>query len=356
MSDLKLSVIVPVYNGAAYLERLITSIAHQNFSSMELILVDDGSTDDTWKLCGKFAEMYPWIAPFHTDNYGVSHARNEGIRHASGQWVHFMDADDTLAEGMYQCFAEVTEKYAADLIVCGCLRGQEKSETYTICEPEKSELLEYTAIQHTLQNLVMEQRYWLLDYIWNKWFRRDLIQTNNLSFSENMSLGEDFVFNCGYIQNVRKIYTVSKPFYEYRIQPEGLVSRFREAPWAERNRLYRAHRTLFRKMNLNSCADTRLIRQQAGQIIFGDIRTIEAENCPYTIKEKVQYIAKMLETDQYYLLRIYLRDQKHPAFQFYYWICSLKNAGWITAVIMLENRIRKLMAAFKKGVTKWTAE
>ena len=98
MAD-KISVIVPVYNVEAYLERCVESILHQTYTNFELILINDGSTDSSGQICNHLASQYENIKVYHIENAGVSNARNMGIQLATGSWVTFIDSDDFVTKG-----------------------------------------------------------------------------------------------------------------------------------------------------------------------------------------------------------------------------------------------------------------
>ena len=115
----KVSVIVPVYQAAAYLDRCVTSLLGQTLTDLEIILVDDGSTDGSGRLCDDFARREPRVRTVHQENGGVCAARNAGIRMAGGAYVGFVDADDYVLPEMYQQLYAAAAAYDADLVLSG---------------------------------------------------------------------------------------------------------------------------------------------------------------------------------------------------------------------------------------------
>ena len=101
-----LSVIIPVYNGERYLQRMITMLEKQTFQNFEVLFIDDGSTDNTYQLCRQYAKSNPYINVVHVENQGVSHARNIGIEAAKGEWIQFIDVDDIIHQDMFLTFYE----------------------------------------------------------------------------------------------------------------------------------------------------------------------------------------------------------------------------------------------------------
>ncbi|MDY2936703.1 MAG: glycosyltransferase [Fusicatenibacter sp.] len=341
-----LSVIVPIYNGEHFLQQLISSIILQKMSGLELILVDDGSTDQTLTICREFEKSYEWIKVFHTENMGVSHARNVGLRHAKGKWIHFVDSDDHILPGMYTRFVQMAEHGIEnpDVLVCGCIRITANNGEKTSCGPERTGIVTDVNIPKLFDHMSMERRYYLLDYIWNKWYRREVIERYRIRFPENLSLGEDFAFNAKYFQHAEKIVLISECYYQYQIQEDGLVSRFQEEPWKGRKILYREQNELYRKLGLLS-ENEKWIRQQAGQIAFGDIRMISSPRCSYKWKEKKKFVQKMIKSPQYGLILEYLKAKGETSilFRCYFYLFALRSAEITAGVICFEKKVRDFM-------------
>ena len=117
---MKLSVIVPVYKAEAYLDRCVGSLLGQTLEAMEIILVDDGSPDNSGALCETFAEKYPdRVRCLHIDNGGQGRARNLGMEIAQGEFLGFVDSDDWVEPGMYERLLDAAENEQADVVVCG---------------------------------------------------------------------------------------------------------------------------------------------------------------------------------------------------------------------------------------------
>ena len=116
---IKLTIVVPIYNAAKYLDRCLNSLLCQNAKDYELLLVDDGSKDDSGKICDEYAKKYDHIKVFHKENGGVTSARLRGVEEATGEWIGFVDGDDLLEKDMYERLMVNAEKYNADISHCG---------------------------------------------------------------------------------------------------------------------------------------------------------------------------------------------------------------------------------------------
>jgi glycosyltransferase involved in cell wall biosynthesis len=112
------SIIIPVYNTAKYLKRCVQSVIEQEEISKEIILVDDGSTDDSPSICDNYSEQYPYITTIHTKNSGPSTAKNIGFKKASGRYVAFIDSDDKVCKNMFAKMLHSGNNHNADIICC----------------------------------------------------------------------------------------------------------------------------------------------------------------------------------------------------------------------------------------------
>lgn len=117
----KISIIVPVYNVEQYITRCIESITSQTYRNIEILLIDDGSTDNSGNICDEYQKKDSRVMTFHKTNGGLSDARNYGIKHASGQYLCFVDSDDYISKHMVEILYNNLIKYSADISACGFL-------------------------------------------------------------------------------------------------------------------------------------------------------------------------------------------------------------------------------------------
>lgn len=222
------SIIVPAYNCIKSLEYCAHSIQQQTYTDFELILVDDGSIDGSGKLCDKFAAADSRIKVIHKPNGGVSSARNVGIDAATGEYITFCDSDDYLEPD----YIETLLKTAKSNPDCGhiwcCFQtvsGYQKenaTSNYSSVKP---------ILHYTLQDYMNLHEMWLDAEPWNKLYRTDIVQTAKVRFPEDLSLGEDWLFNLAYVDASanEKIVVVTKPLYNYmRGNDESLDSKYRK--------------------------------------------------------------------------------------------------------------------------------
>ena len=224
-----ISVIIPVYNTAPYLDRCVQSVIDQLYQDWECILVDDGSTDDSGPLCDKWAVNDSRIKVIHQANQGVSVARNHGIEASSGEYIAFIDSDDWVEPNYLS--AMIIQTTGTDIVVSGQIREYEDGHTI-IYKPDTNDKFIISSEEAAkFNNLNIKS---LLYAPHEKLFRIDIIKRNNLSFQVGCSYGEDLQFVYSYLEFVNIIGTIDQALYHYRMANNGtLSSRFREDQFRE---------------------------------------------------------------------------------------------------------------------------
>ncbi len=203
MNNDLISVVVPCYNVEKYLEKCVESIINQTYPNLEIILVDDGATDNTPELCDKLALTDSRIKVLHKVNGGLSDARNAGLAVASGKYITFFDSDDWVEPEILKVAIEKMVNNNLDLVVWGYtadfvdddenILNSRECKVKGICEKGNAEILTH---KNTLG---------LCGYAWNKLYKTDIIKNNNLLFEKGISLVEDILFNSTYFCCCKKI-------------------------------------------------------------------------------------------------------------------------------------------------------
>lgn len=215
---LLISVVVPVFNVAPYLRRCVDSLLSQTFRDFELILVDDGSTDGSSHICEEYEKMNTRVrAIYYYSNGGVSAARNRGIEAARGEYISFVDADDWVEEGFLQAFADEIERWetentaVVDMVVQGYWDHEGKVVQWPSCC--------YCSVQEIYTNLYYMEQKELVGYVWNKVFRRAMIEEHHVRFSPDIPIGEDSVFSMAFLSNTISMAVTSYVGYHYFYPP-----------------------------------------------------------------------------------------------------------------------------------------
>lgn len=259
------SFIIPVYNAEKSLTTCVQSILGQTYNSIEIILINDGSTDNSKELCNKLAEVYPAIHVIHQKNSGVSAARNAGIKKANGIYIQFVDADDYLDSMMTKKLVNIMNtNINCELVICGyeaiSTRGIKK---YT--SSIEGMFKEDTYLTHfgDLYKRV------IIPSPCNKLYLADVINRYQIIFTNSLSIGEDLLFNLSYLRHCKHIYINNDPLYKYVTDNEHSLSRgFRNNYLEEQQRLLEEVTRFLRERNaLNLTNEQKLGEIYANSII-----------------------------------------------------------------------------------------
>lgn len=223
---MKVSIIVPVYNVEKVLHHCVDSILSQTYREFELILVDDGSTDKSGEICDRYAKENDNVTVVHLKNGGVSKARNTGIELAKGEFICFIDSDDFISEYYLEDLLVARDEFAeCDNIWC-CFQtvtdyNGSDSKSNLASDSEKYSIFNRSEI------MTLHEK-WLSQMPWNKLFKTRIIKDNNIQFPEDLSLGEDLLFNLEYLDYSNgKIVIINKPLYYYlRTEEESLDNKY----------------------------------------------------------------------------------------------------------------------------------
>ncbi len=215
------SIIIPAYNVSETICRAVSSVTDQNFQSYELIIVDDGSTDDTLKICQKIALENPKIKIFSKPNGGVSSARNYGLDHAVGKYVMFIDADDTMCPDSIDAIYKIIKKTNnPDLILCDVKTNYLKSENDTQLKIENYQQPFSTKFSALLFSEKYASKKYKINYRFmrmpvSKAYRREIIVNNNICFDEKIYRFEDGFFNLAVLLSVKNLVRTNLVTYDY---------------------------------------------------------------------------------------------------------------------------------------------
>lgn len=216
---MNVSIIMPVYNKEKYLEKSIKSILNQTYKNFELIIINDGSTDNSSCICHKFAQEDRRIKVIDIENNGVSNARNIGIKNANGQYIQFIDADDYIDKDMLEDLVNLSEKYNIDIIITAIKKIDLKSnENKEISLPYSG----LKSIDDMMENFAQVQKETgVYGCVSNKFIRKFIIDDHNLKFDEKLWLAEDLDFYLELYKYITNVYFCNKAYYYYVQEAEN---------------------------------------------------------------------------------------------------------------------------------------
>ena len=265
MTNPLVSIIVPVYNAQKGLSRCLESICGQTYQELEIIVLNDGSTDDSLAICEQFRAKDPRIVVVDKENEGVSCTRNAGLVLAHGDYIQFADSDDALDPDYTQNLVQAALEHNADLVIAPYWmvipsnssktgHALETLQTSLGIEPEapKTEVHKYGFLPQGVysredyaRRLMQQPASFYYGVLWNKLYRRDLIRMAQIRF-ENVVFAEDQLFNTRYLQVAQRFAAIDEAAYCYIQNPQSVChTQVRVADMLRhRDRMYRAYRQM----------------------------------------------------------------------------------------------------------------
>ncbi len=214
------SIIVPIYNAENYLRRCVDSILNQEYTDFELLLVNDGSTDASGDICEEYGDQDPRVIVIQKENTGVSDSRNRALDRARGKYLQFLDSDDWITPDATRLFVRAAEEYGCDMVISDFYRvvGERLSTKGDIEEEGVLTREEFAA--HMMENPAD----FYYGVLWNKLYRRDIVEEHNLRMDTDINWCEDFMFNLEYIRYAKVFYALHAPIYYYVKRKGSLAS------------------------------------------------------------------------------------------------------------------------------------
>ena len=217
----KVSIIIPVYNTGNYLYKCVESVLNQTYKDIEIIIIDDGSKEETAQICDEIAKEDKRIRLIHKQNEGVSVARNIGLDMVTGDYVGFIDSDDWIDLDMFESLVCEMEEYDADIVMCDATtiwdNGKNELDTF-ICLPQSCTLTG----NHITPQLQLE----LAGACWRALYRTSLLRTENIKFPAGIKFSEDRIFNMIALGIAKRFRYIKKSFYNRFMREDSCVHTF----------------------------------------------------------------------------------------------------------------------------------
>ncbi len=207
----KVSIIVPVYNCESSIERCLRSILTQTYQDIEVIAVDDGSKDKSGKICDKLAKEDDRLIVIHQENSGVSKTRNKALKLATGKYIQFVDSDDYLADYATKSLVDAANKNGADLVIADFYRVIKNR----ISTKGKIKSKKVFSLQEYADHMIKDPADFYYGVLWNKLYKRSIIEKYHLAMLEDINWCEDFLFNLEYVKYCKVFFAIQIPIYYY---------------------------------------------------------------------------------------------------------------------------------------------
>lgn len=218
-----ISIVVPVYNVEKYLKKSIESIINQTYRNLEIIIIDDGSSDNSYSICKEYAKRDNRIILIHTENNGVSFARNLGLAKTNGKYIIFIDSDDYIERNMIEILYNNAKQYNADISICNYNKIVNNNVQKDISSTEK--IKKEMDVKEFYKNIFGYVYY--RGFLWNKLLRREILIHNNefIKFNTKIHMMEDLVYICEIAKNAKRCYyDYDKFLYNYVQRKDSALS------------------------------------------------------------------------------------------------------------------------------------
>lgn len=235
MNSIKVSIILPVYNMEKYLNRCLNSILNQTFSDFEVIIINDGSIDNSLKICNKYAFNDKRIRVITIKNAGLSNARNLGIDKAKGEYIIFCDSDDWIEKDAIEILVNGIELKNCDMAISGYKMDFTYEEFKSISIKGKNKL--YKSKDEFMKEYSFFRGNYLFGFVWNKIFRTSIIKKNKILFEKNVFC-EDLYFIFKFIPKCKRINSINAELYHYMHQSNSTLSKNKKDEFKVMNDIY----------------------------------------------------------------------------------------------------------------------
>ena len=333
----KVSVIVPAYKVEAYIERAVQSVLRQTMADFELIIVDDGSPDQTGLIADRLAEQDARIRVIHQANAGAPAARNRAMETAQGRYFFFMDADDWAEEDMLEALCALADKHGLDAVIAGFF-----IDTYYDDEHFTSQTLSQPSEIYPSQAAFRAAAYRLFDrnllYTpWNKLFRADWLKRNGIVFPN--TFWDDFPFNLAVFRDIGRVGVTEKAYYHFiRARAESETARYRPEMYEKREQEHQWMLELYEHWNISDSASMEMVHRRYAERVVGCVENTACPACPKKLSEKNADIKVMLQNPA---LKTALKIARPRSLVMKLLLFSLKTG--IAPLVLLEGQFISLV-------------
>lgn len=294
---MKFSVVVPVFNSEGYIERCLNSIINQTYKNIEIIIVDDGSSDKSYKICEEFSKKDQRIRLIQQENKGVSSARNLGIEKSNGDFVTFVDSDDYLEDNAIEvCNNNIKDN---DLLICEIAYIVNEKKKYIPCKLN-GEYTTRTLIEslNKKKNIKLAER---VNSVCGKVYKVDTIRLNKIKFDESISIGEDLLFNICYFGKIEKIKWIECVIYNYyKNNINSCTKVYKVNKFKELNEVSNEYENFLNRLEDKKLLD--IVKYIRIKNAYSSMLDLFHEKCNLKMIEKLRYIKDIRKGEKQILI------------------------------------------------------
>ena len=335
-----ISVIIPVYNAEKVLKKCVDSILVQSYQDLEIILVNDGSQDDSLKVCENLSKSDDRIRVINQKNEGAAVARNTGLDAATGEYIMFVDSDDWIESDMFGVLLDALLTQGADTAICNFYIENAATKDSSVQRmPFPYDFYATEDIGDCVAKLDETGKF---SYLWNRLYIKRIINEYHIRFEKEFTTGEDLDFNFKYFQHIQKCVILDQPMYHYiKDGTNSLCSRYKESLYEIVTELNRRRKAFYHKMNMDKNNEyQRIYEKTYVEYICTCVPNMYRKNAMLTKKDRLlqwntiindEYIKDYLENYQPtdFLLRLFkhtvLKGNTESADCFYSLLFWIRN-------------------------------
>lgn len=331
-----ITIIVPVYQTKPYLCRCVYSLLKQTWKNLEILLVDDGSTDGSGEICEQLRQEDGRIRVIHQENGGLSCARNAGLREASGRYVGFVDSDDRVEPAMYMELVQAAECHDADLVMCDHKRMLKNGDVREVTTSLAAGVYDRDALKKSLYPALLmgaDLNYGPLLQVWNCLYRRSFLEQYGLRFEPEIRWSEDNLFNAQAGYHARRfVYLKEKFFYQYYENPGSITTGYRPGAWNVYKRMNQCLRQAFQETE-----DFDFTQQLNWHLLYYACNVIGMEcTCAKTRREAHEQIGNILSDKR--LLEVFQQTQLDISWKLRVQLWLMKHQNYVLLILMYSRK------------------
>ena len=298
LSNVTISILMPVYNSQEYLKNTVQDVINQSYGDWELILVDDGSKDNSKNICIELQKFDNRIRFINKENTGVSDTRNIALDNAKGKYIAFIDSDDSVHKDYLKILLSSIEKSKGQLAVCG-FKERKISTNGQIEELSRVFYPKEVIAIEDMKDLIMDfGNSGLLNPLWNKLYNREIIDENNIRFKEEVETGEDFIFNLQYFRKINNIcFSKGELYYYIRRNNNSITYQYIDNMYEKGLEIHNLLEDFLKDMNFYNSKNKYILYGNHLMGVFSAFLNLFHKDCKLTLKQKKHYIKAIVNRE-----------------------------------------------------------
>lgn len=297
-----ISVIVPIYNAETYLAKCLDSLIGQTYTALEIILVNDGSKDNSLEICEAYAEKDSRIVVINQENAGVAQARNTGLGIATGKYIGFVDPDDWIELNMYEKLYEGITSSPYPICLCNYYKDTKKRSSAKRFGFKETSLDAGLVRKKIIPDMIgmediIPRSVYIMGCVWRGLFERQFIEMNNLHFEPGITIMEDLVFMVQALLKSSGVQIEPGVYYHYVQNPKSVLHSYNKSMWEDQIRVHNLLETALREANMEESVRNRLDLRYISMVIAA-LRNETFVKNDQDIKERLVNIKEICTDDK----------------------------------------------------------